>query len=236
MKSDRKYLLLLVCLHAFILASIPCLSAEKAGCKIAVATINLPNGSDGLLHWRSAADADTKPLQLSARYFSEHLELQGLVVQFFQTPVSAGPDQNPPPEPLVTLKIPEGAKLVYIVMMTDTTENKQTRWRGILFNAADWKESSLKLINSSSESLRIALGQKQIQLNSGKSMDFNATEWRDPFPVKIFQMTPDAKKIFSSTWRVSSGRRELCFLYKINGSIALRSLLDLGEAQPLPTP
>ncbi len=236
MKSNRKYLSSLVCLSTFILAIIPCLSAEKSSCEIAVATMNLPNGSDGVLHWRAGADVDTKPLQLSTRYFSEHLKLQGGVVQFFQAPVSASSDQNPPPIPLVSLKIPEGAKLVYIVIMSDTDENKQTRWRGILFDSADWKESSLKLINASSESLGIVAGEKEIRLNSGKSMDFNASEWSEPFPVKIFLMAPEVKKIFSSTWRVSSGRRELCFVSNINGSIALRSLLDLGETQPIPTP
>jgi hypothetical protein len=90
----------------------------------------------------------------------------------------------------------------------------------------------MKLFNAYSEPLGIAAGSKRLQLDQGKSVDFLADEWRgEGFPVKIFRMQPELKTIFSSTWRVASGRRELCLVANINNSLSLRSLIDL-DASP----
>ena len=132
------------------------------------------------------------------------------------------------------MKIPAGQKLVYIVLSSEQDEKQQTRWLGNMLGAADWKERSLKLFNASSESLGIIAGKKRIQLPQGKAVDFHAGEWSQSFPVKIVRLQPELKTVFSSTWRVSEGCRELCFIGNANGrgSIKIRSLLELIVPPP----
>jgi hypothetical protein len=231
MKSNRK-LALAAWLHVLLFLTLPCLAQDKPACEVKVATLAVPDGSDGLLHWR-AGNTPTTPLQLSTRYFSEGLKLPGNVIQFYKDPILDETQQDPPPLPLVTLKIPAGQKLVYIVLSSDLDANQQPRWRGNLLNAADWKAGSMKVFNACSESIGITAGKKRIQLLQGKSVDFHASDWRgEAFPVKIFRLKPEMKAIFSSTWRVSAGRRELCFIGGANGSVSLRSLLDLRALSP----
>lgn len=73
------------------------------------------------------------------RIFSERLKLPGNIIQFYKDPVLAEPAPDPLPEPLVTLKIPPGQKLVYIVLSSELHENRQPFWRGRQLNAGDWK-------------------------------------------------------------------------------------------------
>jgi len=228
MKSEYKkpMSLPLACLTALALLMVPCLGQGKQGCEVAMAALSLPDGSDGLMHWREA-DSATAPLQLSTRYFSEPVKLKGNTIFFYKEPVPAGMAAPDAPEPLLTVKVPEGVKLGYIVIWAEPDEQKQTIWRGKLLSASDWKTSSMKVMNVSSETIGIAAGKMRIQLAPGKSMDFHAAEWRESFPVKFFRMEPELKTIFSSTWRVTDGRRELCFIGNINGAISLRSLLEL---------
>ena len=222
-------------MHALLFSILPCLAQDKHACEVKVATLAVPDGSDGLIHWR-AGNTPTAPLQLSTRYFSERLKSEGNVIRFYKNPVPAASTQEPPPEPLVTLKIPAGQKLVYIVLSADSDENGQVRWRGCLLNAGDWKAGSMKLFSSCSEPLGIVAGNKRMQLSQGKSVDFHASEWREAFPVKIFRLEPELKTIFSSSWRVTAKRRELCFISVANGSVRLRSLMDLGVDPPEAAP
>jgi hypothetical protein len=215
-------------LLGLLLLPLPGRAAEKAVCEVAVAALSLPAGSDGLVHWRAAADSATTPLQLSTRYFSGHLKLQGNVIAFYAAPVAAGQTEPAPPEPLLSLTIPAASKLTYVVLYPEQDANQQVRWRGRLLPASEWQAGSMKVFNASSEPLGISAGRKQLQLAHGKTMDFLATEWKDAFPVKIFRLQPETKLVFSSSWRVAAGRRELCFIANINGRISLKSLLDLA--------
>lgn len=221
-------------LPALMLLVVPCQAADNEGCAVAVAALNLPDNSKGLLHWR-AGDGNTSPLQLSTRYFSERVKLAGGVIRFYQDPVVAKSDP-PPPEPLLTLRIPAETKLVFIVLWSETDENGRTRWRSSLFKAEDWAVGSMKLLNAGSETLAISAGKKRIRLPPGKSMDFPARDWGEAFPVKIFRLETATRPVFSSSWRVTAGRRELCLLVNLNGSISLRSLLDLAVPPPAATP
>jgi hypothetical protein len=216
----------LACLSALILLVFPCHGQDQQGCKVAMAALSLPEGSDGLLHWREANVATT-PLQLSTRYFSAPVKLEGNTIVFYKDPVPAGMAAPDVPKPLLSVKIPEGVKLGYLVLWADTDEQNQPRWQGKLLSASDWKSSSTKVINVCSETIGIAAGEKRIQLAPGKSMDFHAAEWKESFPVKFFRLQPELKTIFSSTWRVTDGRREICFIGNVNGAISLRSLLEL---------
>jgi len=222
-------------LHALMLLIVPCEADEKQGCEVAVAALSLPDGSGGLLHWR-VGDAPTSPLQLSTRYFSERLKLPGNIISFYQDPVAAGQTEPPPPEPLLTLRIPAGQKLVYIVLWSEADENNQTSWRGSLFSGADWKASSMRVLNACSEPLGLTAGEKRMRLPGGKSVDFHARDWGKAFPVKIFRLEPETRPVFSSTWRVTAGRRELCFIVNRSGAVSLRSLLDLGAPPPAAPP
>jgi hypothetical protein len=206
---------------------------EKNTVEIAVAALNLPGGSEGLLHWNEANTATT-PLQLSTRYFSERLKLKGRVIRFYENPVEPV-EGEPMPDPLIALSIPQGANLGYVVLWSESDGKGEARWRGRVFSGQEWKDGSMKVINASAETLGMLAGEKKIRLDSGKSLDFPASDWRESFPVKIFLMKPEVKNVFSSTWRVTAGRRELCFIAKVNGAISLRSLMDLA-APPVEAP
>jgi hypothetical protein len=229
-------------LHKFLGALLPALgflttmgrAQDKAACEVAVAALTLPDGASGLLHLRTA-DAATSPLQLSTRYFSERVKLPGDVIQFFKDPVAAKP-AAPAPVPLLTLQIPAETKLAYAVLWAETDENHQPAWKGRVFSAKDWDHSSLKVFNASSESIGIRADTKQILLERGKSTDFPSRDWSEPFPVKMFQLKPAQKCIFSSTWRVSAQRRELCFIFNANNSVSLRSILEIAPSQSKTTP
>jgi hypothetical protein len=225
MKSNKS-IWVAACLSALLF---PLRSSHAAeACEVAVAALTLPDESTGLVHWRTGATATT-PLQLSTRYFSERVKLPDNVIQFYEKPVLAGPAQDPPLEPFVSLKIPAGQKLVYIVLSADQDENHTVRWRGNLLNAQEWRAGSLKVFNACSEPVGISAGTKNIRLNQGKSVDFHAAEWGgESFPVKISRLQPEMKTLFSSSWRVVAGRRELLFIGNANGAISLRSLMDLG--------
>lgn len=207
---------------------------DKAACDVAVAALTLPDDSSGLLHVR-AAESATSPLQLSTRYFSERVKLPGLVIQFFKDPVAATP-ATPAPVPLLTLQIPAATKLAYAVLWSETDEMRKSVWKGRVFNAKDWDQSSLKVFNATAESIGLQAGAKQILLLQGKSTDFPARDWGEPFPAKIFQLQPERKCIFSSTWRVTAGNRELCFIYKANNAVSLRSILEIAPSQTTPAP
>ena len=230
MKSDITFSCA-ACLQALLFFLSPCRAAEEGNCEVAVAALNLPADSSGMVHWRDGNDA-TMPLQLSTRYFSERVKLRGNAIQFFSEPVSNAQDQASVPEPLVSMKIPLGTKLAYIVLWPETEGDRPVRWQGRLLNATEWDAGSMKVFNACSEPLGITAGKKRIQLSSGKSVDFHARDWRETFPVKIFRLQPELKTVFSSTWRVTAGRRELCFIGNANGSIKIRSLLDLIVPPP----
>ncbi|MCH7226881.1 hypothetical protein [Haloferula sp. A504] len=222
-------------LHALLLFLSPCLGAEERSCEVAVAALSLPADSSGLVHWRDD-DGATMPLQLSARYFSGRVKLRGGMIQFFDEPIMKDEDPASAPEPLVSMSIPPGAKLAYIVLWSETEADNPARWQGRLLNAKDWKAGSMKVFNACSEPLGIAAGRKRIQLSTGKSVDFHARDWDEPFPVKIFRLQPELKTVFSSTWRVTEERRELCFIGPANGTVTLRSLIALSERPPTDTP
>jgi hypothetical protein len=233
MKSNLRQLLSAL-LPALGLLGTPGQAQDKAACEVAVAALTLPDDSSGLLNVRTAETA-TSPLQLSTRYFSERVKLPGLVIQFFKDPVAATP-ATPAAVPLLTLQIPAETKLAYAVLWSETDKNHQPVWKGRVFNARDWDQSSLKVFNATSEPVGIQAGAKQILLVQGKSTDFPSRDWGEPFPAKIFQLQPERKCIFSSTWRVAAGNRELCFIFKANNAVTLRSLLDIAPTQRTPAP
>jgi hypothetical protein len=103
-----------------------------------------------------------------------------------------------------------------------------------LFRADDWQAGSMRVLNASNEALGISAGNKQFRLPRGKSEDFRARDWNEPFAVKIFRLEPAAKLVFSSRWRVASDGRELCFIGSAQGDISIRSLLDLPAPAPPP--
>jgi hypothetical protein len=152
----------------------------------------------------------------------------------FQDPLlgKSTPDKTPPPA-LLTLNIPEDAKLAYVVLWAEKASNQQLVWRATTFNANDWPRNCLKLLNACPNSLGIAAGDNhQTLLPKTKSMNFPAKDWEASFPVKVYQMEPKPKLVFSSTWRVSTGQRELCVLFKSGDGIALRAVMERDLKPP----
>ena len=207
---------------------------DKAVCEVAVAALTLPDDSSGLLHVR-VTEAATSPLQLSTRYFSERLKSTGSVIVFFKDPVAAKPPA-PPPVPLLTLRIPEETRLAYAVLWTETDDKNMPIWKGRVFNARDWDQSSLKVLNATTQSIGIRAGTKEILLEQGKSTTFTSRDWAKPFPAKIFLLKPEQKNIFSSTWQVTAGIRELCFVFSANNAVSLRSILEIAPTPDMAVP
>lgn len=225
MKSEIR-ILLSACL--FFLAGIaPSRAAGDGGCEIAVAALTLPDEATGLLHWRAANEA-TQPLQLSTRYFSERIKVPGKVIHFHDEPLQADKPQEPPPQPLVAVNLPQATKLVYVILWAESGEDGAKQWKSMVFRGEDWKAGSLKVLNGAVDTVGIAAGEKRLQVARGKSLDFHANDFKEAFPVKIFRLKPETKLIFSSKWRIAADRRELCFISSNGDAISLRSLLDLG--------
>jgi hypothetical protein len=125
------------------------------------------------------------------------------------------------------------------VLMPDPGKQAAAGWRASLLNSSDWKPGSMRLFNASAEPLGISAGTRNLLLKEGKSLDFHAEEWKgEAFPVKIHRLQPELKTIFSSSWRVTAGRRELCFITTAGVTLSVRSLLDLDAppAPPAPPP
>jgi hypothetical protein len=222
---------LAVCLQILVLMITPCLSAPGAGCEVAVAALNLPGNTTGEVHWRAAADTATSPLQLSTRYFSQHLKVTGHIIRFYENPVTAG-QTDPLPEPFLTLKIPPDTKLAYVVIRSKSGKNSQSQWHGTLLRGNEWRAGCLRVHNACPEVIGMSAGSKRFKLPRGKSKDFNSNQWRKSFPVKIYQLQPKQKLMFSSTWRVAPGRRELCFIGKVGNSVKIRSLIAFKKPPP----
>ena len=229
MKSNTYPFLLVV--YSLLLAAI--CPAQETPCEIAVAALALPGDTNSLLHLRNGAQT-SQPLQLSLRYFSERIKLPGHVFQLFQDPLlgKSTPDKTPPPA-LLTLNIPEDAKLAYVVLWAEQKPNQPLVWRATTFNANDWPRNCLKLLNACPNALGIAAGEShQTLLPKTKSMNFPAKDWEASFPVKVYQIDPKPKLVFSSTWRVSTGQRELCVLFKSGEGIALRAVMERDLKPP----
>ena len=225
MKSELSFLLRL--LGLLLTLSGPALGASSH--RVSVAALSVPDGSDGKLHWRAAADQDTQEIQLSTRYFSSPVKMKGAVVQFFDQPVSAKAED---PVPLVSARLPSEAGTVYLVLWSGQGEDGKPKWRARSFAAADWSMHSLKVLNGSTEALGIVADERRIPLPRGKAADFHARTWKEPFEVKIYRQSSRKRPVFSSKWRVGQGRRELCFLYDKGKKISIRSLIDLAEPPP----
>jgi hypothetical protein len=218
-----------ILIYAVLLLVTPMLrgQAARGGVELTVAALALPDESTGLVHW-SAADPATTPLQLSTRYFSERVKVSGNVVRFYQEPVTPESAGDGPPEPLAVVRIPADTALAYVILWAAESEGGGTEWKAMLMRGEDWKAGSLKVLNGSASTLGIQAGEKRLQLRNGRHLDFMSSDFRDAFPVKIYRLEPETKLVFSSTWRVAAGRRELCFLTGEGDSISLRSLMDLA--------
>jgi len=224
-----------ILLSACLFLAVPVVHArpsDKGGCEVAVAALTLPDESTGLVHWR-VADTASVPLQLSTRYFSERIRVPGGPMRFYSEPAEPGPSQAPPPEPLVSINIPGDSQLVYVILWAENDSDGGSTWKATLFRGQDWSAGSLKVLNACTEPVGIEANGKRNRITSGKSMDFHARDHREAFPVKIYRLEPEARLVFSSTWRVAAGRRELCFISGTGDSVSLRSLLDLA-AMPAP--
>lgn len=230
MKSDLQ-LLPCALLSALILLANPAGAKEEPACEVSAAALTLPDDSDGLLHVRGADDPATRPLQLSKRYFSERMKVAGPVVQFFGHPVEAKP-AAPPAEPLLALRLPEGAVHAFAVLWHETEAGQKPVWKGMIINGGDWEKGSLRVFNATAGPIGLRVGKRDILLEKGKSTDFTARDWPGPFPAKIYQLEPDQKNIFSSTWQVSEGSREACFVFRSANSVSLRSVLEVAPSPP----
>ena len=205
--------------------------AARGGVELTVAALALPDESTGLVHWSAGAPATT-PLQLSTRYFSERVKVSGNLVRFYQDPVTPGSAGDDPPQPLVAVKIPANTALAYVILWAAESEGGGSEWKAMLMRGEDWKADSLKVLNGSAGPVGIEAGKKRMQLRDGRHLDFMARDYGDAFPVKIYRLEPETKLVFSSTWRVAAGRRELCFLTGEGDSVSLRSLMDLAAPVP----
>lgn len=210
---------------------LPLSAQDKPANVAAIAALSLPPESDGLVHLRVGAGAST-PLQLSLRYFSEPIKVPGGVLQSFKDPVAAKPP-SPPPSPLLTLRLPEAVKLAYVVIWCAPDAQGKPVWQSRVFDAAVWPGDSLKLLNATGAALGVETAGKRLKLLAGTSVNYTAADHPKSFPVGIYQLEPRPNNIFSSTWRVSAGQRELCVLFSQNDAISVRSLMAC-ESPPTP--
>src|SRR6218665_973168 len=94
---------------AFLLAG--ALLANADPIQITVGALSLPAGSDGLVHLR-VSETESKPIQLSTRYFVDPVSIGVPVFELHTTPLGKPPPVNPP---LLRLPIPPGTTSCLIV-------------------------------------------------------------------------------------------------------------------------
>ena len=105
-----------------------------------------------------------------------------------------------------------------------------------MFDGADWPRDCLKLVNATPGDLGIIAAAKKSRLQPGHSVNYSANEWPVPFPVRIVQLARPEQVMFSSTWRVSAGQRELCVLLGSGDTLEVRTLIDTRPPAPAPSP
>lgn len=217
-----------------ILLSAVLAAQDKPSSQVTMAALTLPADADGLVHLQTG-EGDTVPLQLSLRNFSTPLKLPTGRFRLFESPVA---EKTTPPAPLLSVTLPKGVKDAFVMVWTLNDSQGKTVWRSKVIDAASWPANTLKLINASATPLGIAAADKRLRLTTDGTIDFPADQWKDPFPVEIFRLAPVSKSVFSSTWRVSAGQRELCVILGEDDGILIRSLITQGqsltdvEAQP----
>jgi hypothetical protein len=199
---------------------------DKPGAQAAIGALTLPADADGLVHLRTGEGA-TVPLQLSLRNFSTPLKLPTGRFQLFGSPVA---NKTTPPAPLLTVALPEGVNTAFVMVWATNDLQGKSVWQSKVIDAATWPADTLKLINASVAPLGIAAADKRLRLTTVGAIDFPADKWKDPFPVEIFRLAPVTKSVFSSTWRVSAGQRELCVILGEGDGILIRSLIAQGQS------
>jgi hypothetical protein len=216
-----------------VLAAMTCVAGsaeERPASQVAIGALSLPADADGMFHMRTGSGS-SKPLQLSLRYFSAPQEVPGGVLQIFKEPVPAVLP-TPPPSPLLTVRIPETSRHAYLVIWSAPDAQGKPVWQSMLLDGADWPDSSMKLLNATGDGLEIDLAGKRVKLPAGKSTNLRAADHPESFPVGIHRLASPPEPIFSSTWRISAGQRELCVLFPRDRSISLRSLMAVDAPPP----
>lgn len=204
--------------------------AKSQKINISIAALSLPGSSSGELHWNCGDEYVTEPVQLSKRYFSKPIELKSNIVRFFEEPIVKRLPNAPLPQPLLTITLPPDTKEAFVVILAGGNSEGDESWRYLTLDGNDWDAGTLRVVNASKVELGMLYPGEKLKLQPGKHVDFKQDDWNEAFPIKIVQLEPVAKLVFSSTWRVSKGRREICFLSRKNGSgsISLHSLLVLN--------
>lgn len=202
--------------------------AKSQKINMSIAALSLPGSSSGVLHWNCGDDYVTQPVQLSRRYFSEPIELKSNIVRFFEEPIVKLLPNAPIPKPLLTVTLSPETKEAFVILLAGENSEGDELWRHVSVDGNDWRSGTLRVVNASKAEVGMLYPGKKLKLLPGRHVDFKEDDWNEAFPIKIVQFEPVAKLVFSSTWLVSKGRREICFLSNERGSIALRSLLVLN--------
>ena len=204
--------------------------------QISVAVLNLPPNEDGQLHWRDG-DKSTAPIQLSIRYFSDFLTIESGLLRIYAEPVEADIKDAASIKPLYTLKIPPGINKGFLVLLPrPAPQGDGFRWGGQLIPSNELKNGSIRIYNSSAQTLGLQLPGQNIKLLSGKFVNLDSKSFADSFPVKIYELGEKPKKVFSSVWRISPDRREISIIYMQNKSVKMKSLLFLDPNRNKPKP
>jgi hypothetical protein len=203
--------------------------AQDPKVQVSIAALSLPATSSGELHWKAGDEMQTQPLQLSKRYFSDPVEPTSPIIHFYEKPITERLPDVPLPEPLLTVTLSSDLREAFVVLLGKNGDEKKPVWRSVVLDGKGWPDGTLRVVNVDTQPVKLVYPRKELILKPKEHVEFAHTDWYEPFPIKIFQMRPMEKIVFSSKWRVTHGRREICFLSKERGSISLRSLLVLNQ-------
>lgn len=202
--------------------------ACAAPIQVMVGALALPSDSDGLLQLRTS-ESESKPLQLSTRYFSEPMSIDVPSFELYATPLGKTP---PLATPLLKLPIPQNATSCIIVIWNAASADKPSALAGRVFPTSDWAAGSMLLMNAATTPIGIQAGTTKQMLKPGAKLSFPGKNPEEDMPVKMFIEDPKApgkaKIIFSSVWKIASTRRELCVIHSgaRPDSVEVRSLLE----------
>jgi hypothetical protein len=207
------------------------LLAQDSGPQVSIAAMSIAGDSTGMVHWRSL-NVSTQELQLSTRYFSDRLQLESRTLEIYEEAFDPTQVEGDAQAPMVSVTIPANMQMAFVILWYSENRELGSRWRANVFSGDDWVHGTLKILNVRSEPIHMLAGEKPIRIAAGGSANLSVRDFSRPFPVQIFRPSGERKRIFSSTWRVSSGRRELCFIAGEGDSVSFRSLIDLSSRAP----
>lgn len=192
----------------------------------------LNSGNDGKIKIRTGAES-FEDVQLSSRYFSDSVKISGDRSIHIYSPGDDPSEQSP----TTKIKLPSSGKNFLVFLWQKRgSNNKRPVYQARVISKNNWPQGSMLLINATSSKLGLVFGKDKQIIQKNKTTILKGQKPALSKPAKIMVAQKDnpqkSKLVFSSTWRISPHRRELCVIYQTGAKIKFRSLFERVSPSP----